>query len=513
MESLFRNFESFDLMTELLLTTDDWLELQNLVTETDFFKTKISQSHRRTALDVLHRLLVKLFGTPSITRLCEQKQPKYEFCTQISVTLTDIIGTYSWSRKTAQKVLVTVRKILNRTEVKKSVIRAIKLQPLPKSWNTMLGKKYGRLKVTDPQRVLLEGWVQILRQETNNKSPASLRNIMYFYMYTVVPALNLNIETWAQGVIPATTTVAPSETMIRKMCGQGHGIQRKAIWLQIFLTHILKSSFLLPKHLKSLGRQRMLAPDEDDDGSDHHRISKEDLETLYAVAKKNLLDEMLFLTMLTTGIRIGGYACIKSRRVAELKNGKWSAREQGSTIDKGRKVYSFKIQKRVGTLFKSWLNNHRPFNPSVYLQPGRAAGQPISTSSIRQRFQVICTKAGLKGTEFHPHALRHCYSHILLELGNPIEIVSKLINHSNVATTEKFYLKESAAEVSARAHIPWLKTPGQKRKPHNPVPAFLSETVGVSKKRKTADNLQEQRKKLKHQLETLSMFQATVTTS
>jgi hypothetical protein len=76
----------------------------------------------------------------------------------------------------------------------------------------------------------------------------------------------------------------------------------------------------------------------------------------------------------------------------------------------------------------------------------------------------------LETPEFHPHSLRHSYSHILLELGNPVEVVSRLINHTDVRTTQKYYLKESASETAARATIPWLESQAIGC---DPVPSFL----------------------------------------
>jgi len=34
-----------------------------------------------------------------------------------------------------------------------------------------------------------------------------------------------------------------------------------------------------------------------------------------------------------------------------------------------------------------------------------------------------------------------------------------ILSHSNIATTEMFYLKESSADVAKRANIPWLTKP------------------------------------------------------
>ena len=50
-------------------------------------------------------------------------------------------------------------------------------------------------------------------------------------------------------------------------------------------------------------------------------------------------------------------------------------------------------------------------------------------------------------------------------------VISKLLNHSNTQTTEKFYLKENITDLTDRAKIPWLD---KSNKPKNIVPSFLN---------------------------------------
>jgi hypothetical protein len=72
-------------------------------------------------------------------------------------------------------------------------------------------------------------------------------------------------------------------------------------------------------------------------------------------------------------------------------------------------------------------------------------------------FNNIVKKSNLIGDHLHPHAMRHSFAHILLECGNDVEAVSKIMGHSSSKTTSEFYLRENAAEVAARSNIPWLK--------------------------------------------------------
>jgi hypothetical protein len=50
-------------------------------------------------------------------------------------------------------------------------------------------------------------------------------------------------------------------------------------------------------------------------------------------------------------------------------------------------------------------------------------------------------------------------------------VVSKLLNHTSIETTQKFYLQETPLQVIRRAYIPWLPVdPTQ----DEPLPYFLT---------------------------------------
>ena len=130
-----------------------------------------------------------------------------------------------------------------------------------------------------------------------------------------------------------------------------------------------------------------------------------------------------------------------------------------------------------------WLHQHRPASSTPYLFPG-TTGEHISTEAIRVRFQKLCTQAGLSGKEFHPHALRHTYAHLLLETGNSTDVVSKCLNHSSTEVTEKFYLKENIEEVTQRATIPWLREDSKRKE--IPLPSFLDDKTRPGREQQAA---------------------------
>jgi hypothetical protein len=396
-------------------------------------------------------------------------------------------------------------KVLSCTTVDPSFTNTIKLLPAKPERDIILGKKYSRRASNDPARVMLESWVQKLKENTNCKSELSLRNVMNFILNSCVPSFGLEVETWPDNANEIVHRKFDEATVIRICQGKNSG--RKTCWLQVFLTNIVETTCVVEKSL----RQRLAIAsstgsddDRDDDGADHHRISTVDLDKMFLASKDLMPHKLMFMLMITTGLRIGGLTKIRIARVAKLNGTQWVINDMGRTICKGNKIYRFSINPEVKELIKVWLHNKRPADPSPFLFPGRDGGN-ICTSTARQYFNILCLKAGLKGDQFHPHALRHSFAHILLESGNTSSVVASLMNHASSSTTEKFYLKESAEELTARANIPWLHDTDKKRKREPIVPVFLSDGQdNIEHKKKVANK----KKKKKEKLGSLSMFKS-----
>lgn len=458
------------------MLSEDWMQFRTLVTP-KWVGARVQASHVAMAIDLLHDVLVEVLGVASIIKL-GQVAPSAAFFCQLCSKVTHIVQTQrTWQRKTAYRVLSVARAILTKCCVGPGVVRAMHLLPNDTQANRVLGRKYGNLPREHPVRQRLEKWVQDLRDATANVSALSLRTILTFFLRTAAPAIGVRLDEGKEELL-----VPVDECTLRKVCAGGNA-RRKLRWFKLFVTEILRLPWDVDRDVsRRVVRRAGKECDEDDDGHDKHRISKPDLEKLYAVAQHNVCDELCFLLLLTTGMRIGGYVKMKCAHVADASTGKWVAREEGKTLEKGRRMFAFRLHPRVRELLGEWLNKMRPFDPSEYVFPGRNGGHS-STQSMRSRFKSMCQRAGLNGTQFHPHALRHCYSHILLELGNTAETVAKLINHASVATTEKHYLRESASEVTARAIIPWMRTCDRS----DPVPSFLAPP-----KRKKSDAIAEQ---------------------
>ncbi len=496
-----RTLLAVDVDSETDDNTDDpqeWTDLITYITVTSL-TGPISQPHLNMGLRLLKGTLIRLFTTPSMSKLVEvsgSTQQRIDF----SVAATDVSQGFGWCRGSAHTAFRVLCRVLSCTTIDTDFTRTIRLLPAKQERNIILGKNYSKRPPTDPARVMLESWVLKLREHTKCKSDLSLRNIMNFILGSCVPSFGLDVDTWPQNVKDIVQE-RYNESICMKICeGKNHG--KKACWLQVFLTNIVDTKCVVDKAIRRRLTINCSADgdgDRDDDGADHHRISATDLDKMFAACADQMPHKLMFMLMITTGIRIGGLTNIRLTRVAKFEHNQWVVNGAGRTICKGNKIYRFAIAPDVKELLASWLQSHRPADPTPFLFPGRD-GSKISTGTVRQYFHLICLKAGLQGEQFHPHALRHSFAHILLESGNTSAVVASLMNHSSSVTTEKFYLRESAEEVTSRANIPWLQGTDKKRQQEPVLPAFLNNRKEhkEKKERKT--------KKIKTNLSSLAMF-------
>ncbi len=81
-------------------------------------------------------------------------------------------------------------------------------------------------------------------------------------------------------------------------------------------------------------------------------------------------------------------------------------------------------------------------NGLVFTTFHRYYGRPIDGHNLsRREFKKILEKAELPDMRFHD--LRHSVATLLLELGEPIEVVSKILGHSSIVLTDSTYLHPS----------------------------------------------------------------------
>ena len=446
---------------------------------------RLPESHVRGAFALLRSVLEK--GYAESMRELLAKAARVGESLRFAGLAAEAAADNRWSRATVQTYFRILKRVLREaTSIDAGFVNTAHIARSRQPCNLILGRKYGSSDASNaPARARLEHWVEVTRSVTRNRSDASLRNVMSFYVNQCLPRFGLRLEDWpADPASQVQRVFAENPNLGTEISGSEGVLSRKKTgWLNVLLGDILGASTRV-----SVGARRPSAP-QADDGADVHRISSTDLEKIHLQSQGCVLDELLFTLMLTTGLRVGAVAHVLTSHIADVVDHRYVVRIQCRTREKGNKCASFILTPRVQVLVRDWLSEHRPAIESPYLFPGAIAGGHITTTTIRARFAKLCAAAGLSGPQFHPHALRHTCAHLLLETGNSVDIVSKILNHSSSAVTEQFYLKESAAEVMRRADIPWLRDSRPSAPP--PLPAFLGQaserTVaqGDAKRRKT----------------------------
>jgi site-specific recombinase XerD len=102
----------------------------------------------------------------------------------------------------------------------------------------------------------------------------------------------------------------------------------------------------------------------------------------------------------------------------------------------------------VGNLF-SWFTAGTPRSPHHGNPSGNASatvtafvfasriGTALDARNVVRRYHVVRELAGLPNLPWHH--LRHCAATALLEAGEDLFIVSRILGHTSVATTASFY--------------------------------------------------------------------------
>lgn len=98
---------------------------------------------------------------------------------------------------------------------------------------------------------------------------------------------------------------------------------------------------------------------------------------------------------------------------------------------KNRKDRYVPLSYALAVVLRAYL---KEFLPDVYLFNGSQSGSPLQQKELSFAFKQACRAAKIKKKVVF-HTLRHSYATHLLEMGENIIRISKLLGHSNVRTT------------------------------------------------------------------------------
>jgi integrase len=425
--------------------------------------------HYNSAFDALSNTLFLMYGSTSITKLFERcllPNEVHEFSKKLSIVLLEI---NTFKKTTCAIILSTLKKILKHTSISPCFINRINIIKMEtitdkNDITKCLPSKYK--SPNNPAYNMLIKWSTLFKQNTRIKASATVLQIFYF----IIPLLNklgYNIEFHTENYEEKINENI--DDIILKL--ERHVTTLKHYnWTKMFFKVIFNTELLFIFSDKNTTIKIK-------NDIDEHRISADELDMIYNTSKKDIRNELFILLLTTTGMRIGGLANIKLSNVSKIVDDTIIINDTGRTIEKNNKWFTFMLNVKVKLVLWKYITEYRKATYNCdYLFIGQKNG--LSTHRIRELLSKICKDSGLEGKRFHPHSFRHSFAHILLESGNNPECVAKLMGHSSSKITEQYYLKESAAEVSKRANIPWLDK--EQTKQHKTVPLFLR-TIGNEK--------------------------------
>jgi integrase/recombinase XerD len=163
----------------------------------------------------------------------------------------------------------------------------------------------------------------------------------------------------------------------------------------------------------------------------------------------HLRDRLLWALLWDTGIRIG--------EALGLRHEDLAAAEGELTItprvnDNGARAKSARtrtipVSSELIRLYADYLHEEYGDLDSDYVFVnlwGQPFGRPWTYAAV---YDLVVRLRQATGVGFDPHWCRHTYATRLLRKGTPIEVVSKLLGHSSIATTSDIYGHLSAEDV------------------------------------------------------------------
>ena len=424
----------------------------------------VSTPLHRMAVKVIVELMMTLFPgdtTKCITSFINKAQNDFKFIQTINVNLTNKLIEQEWSDSTMTVVLSTIRKLFKRAEIPETIVKRIAFVESTDKYKVEnllppYFKKSPELEVVG-NRILTH-----LKTHTKLKSAETLRCTLRWYANTMMPAIDFTLpDSFDPSKAPVKTQVQLKN--MRLFCD----VFGKPYPIDITVDN--NSDRTNPKSLLS---------------GDVNRLDGFELDKIAEVVRDKPLQWLIFITLLTTGIRVGGLHRIKLKDVTSptcIASGMvpYLAGSTGKTLEKGNKYINFAISPVMKQAIEDWVINHRHPN-SDWLFSSRTGGH-MSYNSLRMAAMQVFKDAGFNGPKYHPHSLRHSYAYILLENGNDIAHISKLLGHSSVEITSNYYLKESVDEVLTRMNVPWLNK--EDLTVVKTTPKFLESTSSIAKKK------------------------------
>lgn len=174
-------------------------------------------------------------------------------------------------------------------------------------------------------------------------------------------------------------------------------------------------------------------------------FTKEERERFMRIVEQagNIRDLVMFKLFLSTGMRLSELNSLTVEKLrAGLSYGKIVITGKGG---KSRTIPLLPAIKRELEAFLSWKQGRESLrlNSPVFCNN---KGKKISNRGIQNRVKYYCRKAGIR--ELSPHSFRHTVGFTMGNSGEPIQVIQKLLGHSNINIT-RIYVEPDLDQITA----------------------------------------------------------------
>lgn len=178
-------------------------------------------------------------------------------------------------------------------------------------------------------------------------------------------------------------------------------------------------------------------------------LSREEIERLFAAA--NLLKHrVLLMTTYAAGLRVSEVCAL---RVSDIDSARMTIRvEQG----KGAKDRYTLLSPRLLKELRLYWQAHRP---QQWLFPAaRRADRALNPHAAQKMFYAARDRAKVS-KRCGIHGLRHAFATHLLEAGTDVHTIQRLMGHSDIQTTMRYFHLARQTLVGTTSPLEWLSRP------------------------------------------------------
>jgi integrase/recombinase XerD len=157
-------------------------------------------------------------------------------------------------------------------------------------------------------------------------------------------------------------------------------------------------------------------------------LTGEEVERLFREIR-SLKHRAILMTAYGAGLRISE-AC--SLGIADLDSKRMLIHVREGKRSKDRYVM---LGQRLLDVLRVYFRTARP--PGPHLFPGAFPGRPITTSAVERVLKKAVVACGFT-KRVTPHSLRHGFATHLLETGEDIRTIQRLLGHTSIQTTARY---------------------------------------------------------------------------